>query len=97
MDANDIATDSAPLYLRAVGGVACRDCNAWAHAGDPIRHGKRCDFRDAQSVTRTAPVVKAALVRDGQISAAFDGDEDQIVNYVRAGVLSMSSAMNRDD
>jgi len=106
MDANEITTESAPLFLRAVGGVACRDCGAWAHEGDNLRHGKRCDFREVQPRTAAAPVTaksyattarQRAQVRDGQVSQAFGGNDQDVYDAVRRGFLSVSDAMNRDD
>ena len=106
MNTNEITATSAPLFLRAVGGVACRDCNAWAHEGDLLRHGKRCDFggvqpRTAAPVAATksyAPTAKQyAQIRDGQVSQAFGGDDNAVLDAVRRGFVSVSDAMNRDD
>lgn len=89
-------------------GWTCPDCGCWCKATDfALRHSRRCDLRgeqppvDAVSDAReaespavhTVSEIKAAAV-EGAISAV--ATDDEIVQLVSAGIVTVSDAMNRD-
>ena len=86
----------------------CEGCNMDAHEGRAIRHSKRCSTPTAQpEIDRSRPMTRgeartqakadeiARLAKRGEIAKA-GLSEDEIVQAVNAGIVSMSDAMNRD-
>ncbi len=86
----------------------CEDCNMDAHEGRAIRHSKRCSTPTAQpEIDRSRAMTKgeartqvkvdeiARLAKRGEIAKA-GLSEDEIVDAVACGAVSMDDAMNRD-
>lgn len=79
----------------------CRGCERSAKPGEPLMHSRACDYdrENAPVAARsegrglTATQVKAHG-RDGTIASVLT--ETEIRDAVRAGVLSVGDAMNRD-
>lgn len=82
----------------------CSDCRGWCHEGEKIRHGKRCDSNEqparpvvaetsAQSATRS----QAAADQIRSTHLRGDAETRDVLALTRAGLLSVSDAMNCDD
>lgn len=86
----------------------CEDCNMDAHEGRAIRHSKRCSTPTAQpEIDRSRRLTKGearTLHRADEIRRLANAgavakaglSEDEIVDAVNAGIISMGDAMNRD-
>lgn len=73
----------------------CTDCGRWAYEGSAIVHSSRCDHREAQAVG--VKVTRSRLykaTKEGYARAIYSDDE--IVDAVRTGEISVSDAMNQD-
>lgn len=85
-------------------GVArhkCLECGAWERADKgPIAHGRRCSSRP-QAVSVPGPAATrgdlARFSRDVRRTGLTKGREQDTVDAVRAGFLSVSDVMNTDD
>lgn len=86
----------------------CEECNMDAHEGRAIRHSKRCATPTAQPEIDRKRVMTpgeartlaradeiARLAKRGEIAKA-GLSEDEIVQAVNCGMISMDDAMNRD-
>lgn len=95
------AEESALVYC------VCIDCGGWSHEGQAIKHSKRCATPTAQparfdepktpserKAQRDAREIKR-LAEQGEIAKA-GLTEDEIVDAVNQGLITMSDAMNRD-
>lgn len=98
---------SKTIKVDEQGRWVCVDCSAWAHAGQKIRHSKRCDTPNAQGlVAPAAPVVaptRPIIERDGitgtqrQVAWALDIRAKKLAAFEReiasrAGETSTRSA-----
>lgn len=92
-------------------GVArhqCVECGGWERADNgPIRHGRRCESRP-QAKTPTAQLDReiAEAVRDQELktfaanvrrTSTSKGHDQDVLDAVRKGYLSVDDAMNTDD
>lgn len=85
--------------FEANGSVRCDDCNNWEYVGSRIHHSRRCDTSTLQAIAEAPRRTKSRTVvdagRNGSVRAEGYSDQD-IVDAVANGVISVSTAMNQD-
>lgn len=105
---NEKIYERVSLSGRAV--IRCMDCKRWVDAaGGVVQHSKRCDFSsdtedhgagpprgDQRSADRQFSRAQIATAKAGLVSTAFK-TEDEVVDAVDKGYITVSDAMNRDD
>jgi hypothetical protein len=77
----------------------CTECGGWARSDEgPIRHSKRCDSREQPALTPpTNPRDLAKFSAKVKKYGMTKGNDQDVVDAVRTGHLSVSQAMNTDD
>ena len=92
----EVYTHNGAAYVRC----ALCECGDYARRHDAKKsHKSWCDLRNVATFSnKPAPTVSASTIqraaREGAISSV--ATDDEIVDMVRTGHLSMSDAMNRD-
>lgn len=94
-----IETSTHPAYPEGVLRHKCTECGKWERSDKgPILHSKSCDSRD--QATLTPPTNEREIAKfasNVRRTALTKGRDADVLAAVRAGLLSVDSAMNTDD
>jgi hypothetical protein len=106
---NGLATTYPYEHSPEVARNQCLECGAWERsdkAGGQLRHSKRCDSKPQPACAVAAVEQRAAEARYADLrtfarqvrkTGMTNGRDQDVLDAVRAGLLSESDAMNTDD